>query len=67
MKGLSETVTSIAVDAVDILPVLSQLRDRDSLVIVSRVLESQITVLQAQLNQIQQVHGAVQERLKSVQ
>lgn len=40
------------------------IKDRDSLHLVSRLVESQLTVLEAQVNQLRQVHEAVQERLK---
>lgn len=59
-------MTSIALEATDLVSVLTQVRDRESLTLVSRVLESQLTVLQAQVVQLQQVQGAVQERLKNL-
>lgn len=43
-----------------------QIRDRDSLVLVSRVLESQRTVLESQLTQINMLDQVVQERIKSL-
>lgn len=40
------------------------IKDRDALRLLSRILESQITVMEAQLNQLRQVHEGVQERLQ---
>jgi len=59
-------MTSIALEAIDLVNVLATVRDRESLVLVSRVLESQLTVLQAQVVQLQQVQRAVQERVGSL-
>lgn len=59
-------MTSIALEAIDLVSVLTHVRDREALQLVSRVLESQLTVLQAQVVQLQQVQGAVQERLEGL-
>ena len=48
---------------INLLPFLTQVSDRPSLQLVGRVLEAQVTVLEAQLNQRKQVHEAVQQRL----
>jgi hypothetical protein len=45
---------------------IAQIRDRESLVLVSRVLESQRIVLEAQLNQLQQISKAVEERMRGL-
>lgn len=50
-------MTSIAFDALDLVSVLAQVRDKESLTLVSRVVESQLTVLQAQVVQLQQEIG----------
>ena len=47
----------------NLLPFLTQVTDRASLQLVGRVLESQVTVLEAQLTQLKQVHEAVQQHL----
>ena len=60
-------MTSIAIDAIDLVSILSQVRDRDSLVLVSRVVESQLTVLQAQVVQLQVVQKALNERTKNIE
>ncbi len=47
----------------NLLPFLTQVTDKASLQLVDRVLEAQVTVLEAQLNQLRQVKEAVQQRL----
>ncbi len=47
----------------NLLPFLTQVNDRPSLQLVDRVVEAQVTVLEAQLNQLRQVKEAVQQRL----
>jgi hypothetical protein len=60
-------MTSIALDAIDLVTVVAQVRDRESLILVSRVLESQLTVLQAQVAQLEQVQKALTERAKTLE
>jgi hypothetical protein len=48
---------------INLLPFLTQVTDRPSLQLVDRVLEAQVTVLEAQLNQLRQVKEAVGQRL----
>lgn len=57
-------MTSIAIDGIDLMNVVTQINDRQSLLILNRILESEITVSQARLNQLQQVQGAIQEQMK---
>jgi hypothetical protein len=59
-------MTSIAFDALDLVSVLAQVRDKESLTLVSRVVESQLTVLQAQVVQLQQVQEALVARSKTL-
>jgi cell division protein FtsB len=59
-------MTSIALEAIDLVTVITQVRDRESLILVSRVLESQLTVLQAQVAQLEQVQKALTERAKTL-
>jgi hypothetical protein len=59
-------MTSIAFDALDLVSVLAQVRDKESLTLVSRVVESQLTVLQAQVVQLQQVQEALVARTKTL-
>jgi hypothetical protein len=44
-----------------------EIRDRDALRLVGRMLESQITVMEAQLNQLRQVQQGVEERIQSLE
>jgi lipopolysaccharide biosynthesis regulator YciM len=44
---------------------IPQLRDRVSLQLVSRLIDSQITLAEAQVNQLQQVRKMVDEQLKN--
>ena len=48
------------------LVTIPQLRDRVSLQLVSRLIESQITAMEAQVNQLQQVRKLVEEQMKNV-
>jgi hypothetical protein len=48
------------------LVTIPQLKDRLSLQLVSRLIESQITVMEAQVNQLQQVRKLVEEQMKNV-
>ena len=47
----------------NVLPFLTQVTDKASLQLVDRVLEAQVTVMEAQLNQLRQLKEAVQQRL----
>jgi hypothetical protein len=46
-------MTSIAHDAIDLVTLVATLRDKESIQLVSRVLDSQVTLLQAQVAQMQ--------------
>lgn len=45
---------------------IPQIRDRVTLQLVSRLIDSQITVMEAQVNQLQQVRKLVDEQMKNV-
>ena len=45
---------------------IPQLKDRVSLQLVSRLIDSQITIMEAQVNQLQQVRKLVDEQMKHV-
>jgi hypothetical protein len=45
---------------------IPQLRDRVSLQLVTRLIDSQITALEAQVNQLQQVRKLAEEQMKNV-
>lgn len=57
-------MTSIAFEAVDLITLVANIKDRDSLQLVSRVVQAQSAVLEAQLAQFKQLQGALQERMK---
>lgn len=44
---------------------IPQLRDRVSLQLVSRLIDSHVTMLEAQVNQLQQVKKLVDEQMKA--
>jgi hypothetical protein len=48
---------------INLVPFLNQVTDRASLQLVSRMLDAQVTVVEAQLAQLKQVQEAVQEHL----
>jgi hypothetical protein len=56
-------MTSIAFEAADLISLVSNIRDRESLQIVSRVVQAQTTIMEAQLAQFKQLQGALQERM----
>jgi hypothetical protein len=47
------------------LTTIPTIRDRESLQLVGRLIESQVMVLEAQLGQLKQVHGEIQKRMKA--
>jgi len=60
-------MTTIAFDTIDLISQLATVRDKESIRLVSRVLEAQLTVLQAQVVQLQQVQTALEERAKAIE
>jgi len=60
-------MTTIAFDSIDLISQLATVRDKESIRLVSRVLEAQLTVLQAQVVQLQQVQTALEERAKTLE
>ena len=60
-------MTTIAFDSIDLISQLATVRDKESIRLVSRVLEAQLTVLQAQVVQLQQVQSALEERAKTLE
>jgi hypothetical protein len=56
-------MTTIAFEAADLISLVANIRDRESLQIVSRVVQAQTTVMEAQLAQFKQLQGALQERM----
>jgi hypothetical protein len=56
-------MTSIAFEAVDLISLVANVRDRESLQLVSRMVQAQTAVMEAQLAQFKQLQGALQERM----
>jgi hypothetical protein len=56
-------MTTIAFEASDLVSIVAQIKDRESLQLVSRVLQAQTTVLEAQLAQFKQLQNTLQENL----
>ena len=59
-------MTSIAFEAMDLVTVIPAIKDRESLQLVARMLESQLTIMEAQMAQMKQLQGAINERVKSM-
>jgi hypothetical protein len=57
-------MTSIAFEAVDLVSLVANIKDRESLQLVSRVVQAQAAVMEAQLAQFKQLQSALQERMK---
>jgi len=59
-------MTSIAFEAMDLVTVIPAIKDRESLQLVARMLESQLTIMEAQMAQMKQLQGAINERVRSM-
>jgi hypothetical protein len=59
-------MTSIAIDASDLVQMVANIRDRESLQVVSRLVESELTMAQARVNQLQQLQSTLKERMQSL-
>jgi glycerol-3-phosphate responsive antiterminator len=59
-------MTSIAFEAIDLMTVIPAIKDRESLQLVARMLESQLTIMEAQMAQMKQLQSAVDDRVKSM-
>jgi hypothetical protein len=57
-------MTTIAFEAADLLTLVANIKDKESLQIVARVVQAQTAVMEAQLAQFKQLHSALQERMK---
>jgi hypothetical protein len=58
-------MTTIAFDAQDLASLVANIRDADSLRLISRIVEGQITTLQAHLNQMEQLSATLKQRAGS--
>jgi hypothetical protein len=50
----------------DLVVRIAEIKDRESLQLVSRLIESQLTMLEAQVAQLQQLSKAVEDRMKGM-
>jgi hypothetical protein len=57
-------MTSIAFEAVDLISLVANIKDKESLQLVSRVVQAQTAVMEAQLAQFKQLQTALHERTK---
>lgn len=57
-------MTSIAFEAVDLISLVANIKDRESLQLVSRVVQAQASVMEAQLAQFKQLQAELQQRMK---
>lgn len=60
-------MTSVAFDAMDLVAVVANIRDRESIQLVARIVHSQTAVMEAQLAQLKQLQGVLQERIAQQQ
>jgi hypothetical protein len=56
-------MTTPAVDLVDMLSIVANIKDTGSLQLVSRVLQAHTAVMESQLAQFKQLQGALQEKI----
>lgn len=56
-------MTSIAFEATDLITLVAQIRDRESIQLVSRLVQAQTAVMEAQLAQFKQLQNTLQERI----
>jgi hypothetical protein len=56
-------MTSIAFEATDLITLVAQIRDRESIQLVSRVVQAQTAIMEAQLAQFKQLQDTLQERM----
>jgi hypothetical protein len=56
-------MTTVIHEAVDLVSLVANIKDRDSLQLVSRVIQAQSAVMESQLAQYKQLQGVLQERM----
>jgi hypothetical protein len=56
-------MTSIAFEATDLITLVAQIRDRESIQLVSRVVQAQTAIMEAQLAQFKQLQDTLQQRM----
>ena len=50
----------------DLWTKITQIQDREALLLVHRLVQSELTVLEAQLAQLQQVNRAIEEKMRGL-
>ena len=50
----------------DLVVRIAEIKDKESLQLVSRLIESQVTMLEAQVAQLQQLSKAVEEKMRDI-
>ena len=55
-------MTSVWLEAVDLISLVANIKDRESLQLVSRVIQAQTAIMEAQLTQFKQLQNVLQER-----
>ena len=55
-------MTSIAFEVTDLISLVAQIKDRESLQLVSRVVQAQTVIMEAQLAQFKQLQNTLQEK-----
>ena len=56
-------MTSVILEPVDLVSLVANIKDQESLQLVSRILQAHTSVVEAQLAQFKQLQGALQERI----
>lgn len=59
-------MTTPRVDTIDLIAAISLVRDRESLQVISRIIDAEITTSEAQLNQLRQFRAGLDDRMKSM-
>jgi hypothetical protein len=58
-------MTTVAFEASDLVTLVANIKDRESLQIVSRVVQAQAAIMEAQVAQFKQLQGVLNERISS--
>jgi hypothetical protein len=58
-------MTTVAFEASDLVTLVANIKDRESLQLVSRVVQAQAAIMEAQVAQFKQLQGVLNERISS--
>jgi hypothetical protein len=58
-------MTTVAFEASDLITLVANIKDRESLQLVSRVVQAQAAIMEAQVAQFKQLQGVLNERISS--